>query len=58
MLKMELDKDIQGVEEGLYEKIIEKATFSKNRIRIMIYMVFIFVAGGMEMAIFNFIINS
>jgi len=55
---MELDKDIQGVEEGLYEKIIEKATFSKNRISIMIYMVFIFVAGGMEMAIFNFIINS
>lgn len=58
MLKMEIDKDIQGVEEGLYEKIIEKATFSKNRIRIMIYMVFIFVAGGMEMTIFNFIINS
>ena len=43
--------------EGLYEKIMEKETFSKNRIRIMICMIFVFIADGMEMTIFNLIIK-
>lgn len=57
MLEMELGKEEQDQEEGLYEKIMGKVTFSRNRVRIIICMVFIFIADGMEMTVFNFIIK-
>ena len=57
MLEMELGKEEQDLEEGLYEKIMGKVTFSRNRVRIIICMIFIFIADGMEMTIFNFIIK-
>ena len=47
----------QKQEEGLYEQIMEKSTFTKNRIKIMICMIFVFIADGMEMTVFNFIIK-
>ena len=57
MLEMELGKEEQDLEEGLYEKIMGKVTFSRNRVRIIICMIFIFIADGMEMTVFNFIIK-
>ena len=44
-------------EEELYEHILEKSTFTRYRFYIMICMVFVFIADGMEMTIFNFIIQ-
>ena len=57
MLEMELGKEEQDLEEGLYEKIMGKVTFSRNRVRIIICMIFIFIADGMEMTVFNFIVK-
>ena len=54
---MKFDIEEAETKEQLYDKIIEKKTFSKNRIKIIICMVFIFIADGMEMTIFNFIIK-
>ena len=43
-------------EELLIDKIMEKTTFSKHRIYIMICMIFMFLTNGMEMCLFNLII--
>ena len=51
------DEQKEKEEEEKYEKIMDKATFSRNRTRIMITMVFLFIADGMEMSEFNFIIK-
>ena len=53
-----LTMDIENKqEEGLYEHILEKSTFTRYRFYIMVCMVFVFIADGMEMTIFNFIIQ-
>ena len=44
-------------EEEFYEHILEKSTFTRHRLYIIVCMVFIFIANGMEMTIFNFIIQ-
>lgn len=54
MIPLEIENE---KEEGLYDQIMDKTTFSRNRIFIMICMVFIFISDGMEMTIFSFIIK-
>ena len=44
-------------EEEKYEQIMDKETLKKNRIKIMICMVFVFIADGMEMRVFNLLIK-
>ena len=44
-------------DEEIYNLIMDKITFSRNRIKINICMVFFFMADGVEMRVFNLIIK-
>ena len=57
MADMEYKLEPDAKEEELYEQMMDKATFRKNRIKIMICMVFFFMADGMELSSFNLLIK-
>ena len=57
MSDMDYKLESDAKEEELYEQMMDRATFRKNRIKIMICMVFFFMADGMELFSFNLLIK-
>ena len=53
---LNINEDEMNEKQLLIDKILEKTTFSKYRIFIMICMIFMFIANGMEMCLFSLII--
>lgn len=47
------NSDNIAIDEETYEDVMDKQTFSRNRIKIMICMVFLFIADGVEMCFFG-----
>ena len=52
-----LEPEADSKEEELYEQMMDKSTFRKNRIKIIICMVFFFLADGIELFSFNLLIK-
>ena len=57
MSDMDYKLESDAKEEELYEQMMDRATFRKNRIKVIICMVFFFLADGMELFSFNLLIK-